>query len=144
MLKRSKYEVDFAEDGQKAVEMWEKGHYDLVLMDIQMPRLNGFEATRAIREKERDRGGHTPIVAMTAHAFKEDEQRCLDAGMDAYISKPIDFKKTLQVIGEVLKRWNANSKCTLSGESPQTQWQRADGIAHPLTVQWRTHVQIRY
>ena len=72
--------------------MWEKGEYDLVLMDVQMPRLNGFEATSAIREKERVHGGHTPIVAMTAHARKEDEENCLAAGMDAYISKPIDFK----------------------------------------------------
>jgi PAS domain S-box-containing protein len=91
MLERSKYRVHFAGDGQTAVEMWEKGDYDLVLMDIQMPRLNGFEATRSIREKERVRGGHTPIAAMTAHASKEDEQRCLDAGMDAFIPKPIDF-----------------------------------------------------
>jgi len=104
MLNRSNYRVDLAENGMKAVEMWEKGVYDLVLMDIQMPRLNGFEATVAIREKERERGGHTPIVAMTAHASKEDEQRCLDAGMDAFIPKPIDFAMTLQVIGEVLKQ----------------------------------------
>ncbi|HBA87237.1 MAG TPA: hypothetical protein DCZ75_04395 [Geobacter sp.] len=104
MLNRSNYQVDFAENGMKAVEMWEKGQYDLVLMDVQMPRLNGFEATGAIREKERERGGHTPIVAMTAHASKEDEQRCLDAGMDAFIPKPIDFATTLQVIGDILKQ----------------------------------------
>ena len=103
MLKRSHYEVDFAENGQIAVEMWEKGDYDLVLMDIQMPLINGFEATRAIREKEREGGCHTPIIAMTAHASKEDEQLCLDAGMDAFITKPIDFEKTLQVIGKTLK-----------------------------------------
>ena len=88
----------------KAVEMWEKGDYELVLMDVQMPRLNGFEATRVIREKERVRGGHTPIVAVTAHARKEDEERCLGAGMDAFISKPIDFKSALLVIGEIIKR----------------------------------------
>ena len=105
MLKlATNYNFDFAEDGLKAVEMWEKGEYDLVLMDVQMPRLNGFEATRAIREKERERGGHTPIVAMTAHARKEDEERCLAAGMDAYISKPIDFKKSLQLIGDIIKQ----------------------------------------
>ena len=74
MLKQTKYNVDIAEDGLKAVEMWEKGEYDLVLMDVQMPRLNGFEATSVIREKERVHGGHTPIVAMTAHARKEDEE----------------------------------------------------------------------
>jgi len=103
MFKRSNYTLDVAEDGQEAVEMWERGEYDLVLMDIQMPRLNGFEATRSIREKEQKRGGHTPIVAMTAHAQKEDELRCLSAGMDAYISKPIDFKECLQMIGQTIR-----------------------------------------
>ena len=98
MLKMANYEIDFAENGQKAVEMGSNGIYDLILMDIQMPLLNGFEATTAIREKERIDGGHIPIIAMTAHALKEDEARCLAAGMDAYISKPIDFQKTLQVI----------------------------------------------
>ena len=104
MLKRSNYNLEFAEDGLKVIEMWEKGEYDLILMDVQMPRLNGFEATSAIREKERERGGHTPIVAMTAHARKEDEENCLAAGMDAYISKPIDFKQCLQVIGDIIKQ----------------------------------------
>ncbi len=104
MLTRSNYNLDFAEDGLKAVEMWEKGEYDLVLMDVQMSRLNGFEATSAIRERERERGGHTPIIAMTAHARKEDEERCLAAGMDAYISKPIDFKQCLQAIGDIIGR----------------------------------------
>ena len=103
MLSRSKYEVDFAENGQRAVEMWEGGTFDLILMDVQMPRQNGFEATVAIREKERSLGTHIPIVAMTAHAGKQDQERCLDAGMDAYFSKPIDFMWTLQVIGETLK-----------------------------------------
>ena len=104
MLKISKYEADFAENGQIVVEMWENGKYDLILMDVQMPRMNGFEATIAIREKERICGGHIPIVAMTAHALKKDEERCLDAGMDAYISKPIDFKACLQLIGETLNK----------------------------------------
>ena len=104
MLQRANYEVDFAENGKRVVEMWEKGEYDLVLMDVQMPLLNGFEATAAIREKERARGGHTPIVAMTAYAMKEDEERCLAAGMNAYISKPIDLRECLQLIGETLKK----------------------------------------
>ena len=95
MLQLANYEVYFAENGQEVVEMWMKGSYDLVLMDVQMPLMNGFEATATIRKKELDRGGHIPIVAMTAHAFKEDQRKCLDSGMDAYISKPIDFKKTL-------------------------------------------------
>lgn len=102
MLQRANYEIHFAENGQKAVEMRENGIYDLILMDVQMPLLNGFEATTSIREKERTSGGHIPIIAMTAHALEEDRKRCLAAGMDAYISKPIDFKKTLQMIWETL------------------------------------------
>jgi len=104
MLKQSNYNIDLAENGLMAVEMWEKAEYDLVLMDVQMPWLDGFEATRAIREKEKVRGGHTLIVAVTAHAHKEDEKRCLAAGMDAYISKPIDLKKSLQMISEIIKQ----------------------------------------
>jgi CheY-like chemotaxis protein len=85
-------------NGIQVVEMWEKGDYDLVVMDGQMPGMDGFVATGIIRERERERGGHIPIVAMTAHALKEDEERCLAAGMDAYVSKPIDFKKCVEVI----------------------------------------------
>ena len=113
------YEIAFAENGQTVVEMWESGEYDLILMDVQMPYMNGFEATAARREKERTCGGHIPIIAMTAHASKEDAQRCLDAGMDAFISKPIDFKNTLQVIEETLKNSSGIQgvdTSTLSGE----------------------------
>jgi CheY-like chemotaxis protein len=98
MLRRSGFEVDFAGDGQEGVDMWGQGNYDLVLMDVQMPRMNGFEATRLIREKEGMHGGHTPIVAITAYALQADQEECLSAGMDAFISKPIDFKKFLETI----------------------------------------------
>ena len=99
-----KYDIDFAEDGQQAVEMWEEGEYSLVLMDLQMPRLTGFDATRAIRkqEQEQERGGHIPIIALTANAFTEDVERCVDAGMDDFLSKPIDFNKSLQMIEKIL------------------------------------------
>ncbi|MBI2353411.1 MAG: response regulator [Deltaproteobacteria bacterium] len=103
MLVRSNFDLDIAENGRKAVEMWEQGDYDLILMDIQMPYLDGFAATRAIREKERARGGaDTLIVAMTAHASKSDEQRCLDAGMNAYVSKPIDLKAVIELLKKML------------------------------------------
>ena len=82
MLQRSGFEVAVAEDGLMAVKMWEDGNFDLVLMDVQMPRMNGFEATRAIREKEVVRGGHTLIIAITAFALHNDELKCLAAGMD--------------------------------------------------------------
>jgi CheY-like chemotaxis protein len=98
LFSMSNYEIDTAEDGQKAVEMWEGGKYDLILMDVQMAAMNGFEATAAIREKERTCGGHTPIIAMTAlHKF-------FSADMDAYISKPIDFKECSKLVEETILR----------------------------------------
>jgi len=102
MLRRADYEVDVAEDGIIGVEMWEKGGYDLVLMDVQMPRMDGLEATRVIREKERVSGGHTPIVAVTAYALEKDKGECLAAGMDDYMSKPIDFKKCIAMINAMV------------------------------------------
>jgi PAS domain S-box-containing protein len=102
MLQRSGFDFDFAGDGRQAVEMWEQGGYDLVVMDGQMPGMDGFAATAAIRRREQERGGHIPIVAMTAHALREDKERCLGAGMDAYLSKPIDFKKCMEVIRGLL------------------------------------------
>jgi signal transduction histidine kinase/ActR/RegA family two-component response regulator len=104
LLQKSGYETDFAENGQLVVEMWERGEYDMILMDVQMPLMNGFEATAAIREIELTHGGHIPIVAMTAHSLKEDEEKCLAAGMDTYLSKPIDLATTRQVISEILKQ----------------------------------------
>jgi len=109
MLQRSGFEVAVAEDGERGVEMWEDGNFDVVLMDVQMPRMNGFEATRAIREKEFVRGGHTLIVAVTAFALHNDELKCLAAGMDAYISKPVDFRKCIELINELVLRRNESA-----------------------------------
>lgn len=104
MLQRSGFEVAVAEDGVRGVEMWEAGNFDVVLMDVQMPRMNGFEATRAIREKEFARGGHTLIIAVTAFALQNDELKCLAAGMDAYLSKPVNFRKCIELINELVLR----------------------------------------
>ncbi len=83
------YSVDVAEDGRQALLMWRTGRYRLILMDVQMPNMDGFQATRAIRDAERSRGlGHTPIIGMTAHALDSARDRCIDSGMDDYISKP--------------------------------------------------------
>ena len=78
-----------AENGREAVRAWESGRYALILMDCQMPELDGYEATREIRRQERD-GAHIPIVALTAHALKGAELECKAAGMDDYITKPLD------------------------------------------------------
>jgi CheY-like chemotaxis protein len=83
------YRVVVAADGREALAALEKDSYDLVLMDIQMPEMNGMEATARIREKEKITGGHQPIVALTAHAMKGDQELCLAGGMDGYLAKPI-------------------------------------------------------
>jgi len=89
ILERAGHTVVVVNTGESAVRMWDKQRFDLILMDVQMPDIDGFEATALIRKKEKDSGAHTPIIAMTAHAMSGDRERCLDAGMDDYISKPI-------------------------------------------------------
>jgi CheY-like chemotaxis protein len=90
--------VRVAQNGREAVAFASRERFDLILMDIQMPEMDGYEATAAIREMERQTGSHTPIVAMTAHAMKSDQDRCLAAGMDDYISKPIHLNELIQKI----------------------------------------------
>jgi PAS domain S-box-containing protein len=104
MLRQSGFDFDCAANGEEAVRMWALWEYDLILMDVQMPLIDGFVATSAIRVREASRGGHIPIVALTAHAYPTDQQKCLDAGMDAYVAKPIDFQKLLAVIRDLLGR----------------------------------------
>jgi two-component system sensor histidine kinase/response regulator len=88
-LEKLDFRVDVVADGEAALSAWQRGHYDLILMDCQMPKMDGYEATRAIRTIEAGQR-HIPIVALTAHAMKGDEEKCRAAGMDAYLTKPID------------------------------------------------------
>jgi CheY-like chemotaxis protein len=96
------HDVVIVANGKEALDAVKERPFDLVLMDVQMPEMGGFEATRAIRAREKHTGGHLPIVAMTAHAMKGDRERCLEAGMDAYVSKPVQAEELAQVIGEVV------------------------------------------
>jgi CheY-like chemotaxis protein/HPt (histidine-containing phosphotransfer) domain-containing protein len=96
LLERLNYRVDVVADGIAAVAAWQAGTFDLVLMDCQMPNMDGYEATRGIRKLEGELGDgkrHIPIVALTAHAMRGDEEKCRAAGMDDYLSKPIDRAK---------------------------------------------------
>jgi signal transduction histidine kinase/DNA-binding response OmpR family regulator len=98
LLTREGHSVDVAINGKEAVHKHAGGDYNVVLMDVQMPEMDGFEATAAIRARDAKEGRRTPIIAMTAHAMLGDRERCLSAGMDAYISKPIDRRELLQAI----------------------------------------------
>jgi CheY-like chemotaxis protein len=104
ILEKLDYRVDVAADGQAAFTAWQSGRYDLILMDCQMPILDGYETTRKIREQESG-GTHIPIVALTAHAMKGADNECRAAGMDDYLSKPIDRAQLQQV----LERWLSDS-----------------------------------
>ena len=101
LLRRRGHDVVVARDGRQAVEALEHSSFDLMLLDIQMPELDGFQVIEALRRREQDAGGHLPVVAMTAHAMKEDRERCLQAGMDDYLSKPIRSAELFAVIDRV-------------------------------------------
>ncbi|MGO9274210.1 MAG: response regulator [Terriglobia bacterium] len=98
LLEKQGHHVTIAGNGREALEQLEKQGFDLVLMDIQMPEMDGFEATAAIREREKRTARHVPVIAMTAHAMQGDRERCLAAGMDGYVSKPIKLQELIGVI----------------------------------------------
>ncbi len=104
LLEKRGHTVTLAANGNEALAAIQNGEFDLILMDVQMPEMDGFQVTAAIRRKESATGAHIPIIAMTAHAMKGDEERCLTAGMDAYVSKPIRpqglFEKIDQLLGK--------------------------------------------
>ncbi len=106
ILKEAGFEVEHAEDGIVCVDMINKhdaGYYDLVLMDVQMPNMDGLKATTVIRQLTDKAKASTLIIAMTANAFEEDRKKCLEVGMNGFISKPIDVRKLLETIMEILK-----------------------------------------
>ncbi len=104
LLERRGHAVVLATNGLEAIAAVEREAFDLVLMDVQMPEMGGFEASRHIREREQGTGRHLPMIAMTAHAMKGDRERCLEAGMDDYLSKPIQAQQLYQVIEQVMTK----------------------------------------
>lgn len=99
MLEREGHEVTLATNGETAVKAHRYGQYDLVLMDIEMPIMNGLDATRAIRERERDTGTYTPIIALTSNSNRDE---CFAAGMDAFLAKPLRTEALRRVLYTVL------------------------------------------
>ena len=105
VLSETGLDVEDAPDGSDAVDIFaqsEKNYYDLILMDIQMPKMNGYEATKKIRALDRDDAKKIPIIAMTANAFEEDKTNALNAGMDDHVAKPLDIPKLLATLKKYL------------------------------------------
>jgi two-component system, sensor histidine kinase and response regulator len=101
LLSKAGYSVEAVENGLQVIEKAKEGKYNAILMDVQMPEMDGFDATQHIREWESSRHRHVPIIAMTAHAMKGDRERCIEAGMDDYVSKPLE----IPILLGVLDRW---------------------------------------
>jgi CheY-like chemotaxis protein len=123
MLEKRGHRVALAGNGLEALEVLSKGGFDLVLMDVQMPEMDGLQTTAAIRERERGTGTHLPVVALTAHAMKGDMDRCLTAGMDGYLTKPILPRELDDVLEKYLARRAEESVTTggAKGRNPSAQ-----------------------
>jgi two-component system, sensor histidine kinase and response regulator len=104
LLEKRGHRVTVAGNGREALEALEKESFDLVFMDVQMPEMDGLEATAAIREKEKTSGGHQPIIALTAHAMKGDREKCLAGGMDGYLAKPIRPQELEEILRDYVSR----------------------------------------
>ena len=114
-------QLDVANNGYEALDLWKRGKYDLILMDVQMPEMDGLEATKTLRSLERQSGGHTPVIAMTAHAMKGDREQCLEAGMDDYVAKPIRRKELYAAIQRVSASNSVNPLAELEAELKQDE-----------------------
>jgi CheY-like chemotaxis protein len=137
ILAKAGFTYDLVDDGQKAVEAVRGGGYDVVILDCQMPVLDGFEAAQAIRADELAGAGgrRVPIVALTANAIKGDRERCMAAGMDAYCSKPVDARRLVETIESLLVEVGATTVPeveSLAGEIAATQ--ASEGCETPLDV----------
>ena len=102
LLRKQGYEVTTVANGREALEAIECTCFDLVLMDVQMPEMNGTDATREVRRRENGSPERLPIIAMTAHAMKGDGEKCLEAGMDDYVTKPVDAQRLYATIDRLL------------------------------------------
>ena len=122
--------VVVAADGRQAFECLEREDFDLILMDVQMPEMDGFAATAAIRARERSTGDHIPIVAMTAHAMKGDRERCLAAGMDDYVTKPV----SRQGLADAIANSGTVRRASSPAAPPQALEQRPRNTGAPKSV----------
>ena len=116
--------------GREALAALEQQNFDLALMDVQMPDMDGFETTKAIRAQERTSHKHLPIVAMTAHAMIGDRERCLAAGMDSYVTKPVDAAKLFTAIADALPKDSALKPAQSESMSSRAQSPQSMDLDH--------------
>jgi two-component system sensor histidine kinase/response regulator len=115
MLEERGHRIELAKDGREALQALEREYFDVVLMDLHMPDMDGYEATLAIRQREKKLGGHVPIIAMTANAMAGDRKKCLDAGMDDYLTKPVRYRELIGAVEQVGKRGQDGSPRAVRG-----------------------------
>ena len=133
-------DVDVAANGQEAVERWSANHYDLILMDCQMPELDGYDATRAIRRHEQveSTAGRIPIIALTAHAMTSDREACLAAGMDFHLSKPFTKRQLVELLDHWLPQMPTVTSCGPPDGGPDTPRSAASTVDDATLDEFRT------
>jgi PAS domain S-box-containing protein len=132
LLAKQGHEVRVAHNGKEAVAAWEAEPFDVVLMDVQMPELDGLEAARLIRAREKETGRHVPIIAMTAHAMRGDRELCLEAGMDHYVPKPIRASELFAALEKV-----AACSTPVSPPSPTQGGRAGRGVEEAGIINWK-------
>jgi CheY-like chemotaxis protein/HPt (histidine-containing phosphotransfer) domain-containing protein len=133
LLERHGHRVTIANNGRQALDLASDDGFDAILMDVQMPEMDGLEATRLIREHERQTGRHVPIIAMTAHALKGDRERCLASGMDEYVAKPVRERQLLTALRMVL----GEEVAPVPAEQPETMPEAAEHV-----IDWNAALRI--
>src|SRR6185369_14034407 len=129
LLQKRGHSVVVAENGREAIDRLRQESFDLVLMDVQMPEMDGFEATRAIRLEEQGTKRHLPIVAMTAHALKGDKERCLDAGCDGYLAKPIDSQSLYETVEGIVASNHLSAQTSSPADQGEPIWEPSAALA---------------
>ena len=121
LLTKRRHSVVVAANGPEAVATCQGEPFDLIVMDVQMPDMDGFEATAAIRAQERTSGAHIPIIAMTARALKGDEERCPRAGMDGYVAKPVHAARLFEVIRHLVPAAQPTVSAAGAADAPEIE-----------------------
>ncbi len=140
MLKNLKWNIFTAENGQIAIDMYKQKHFDLVLMDIQMPIMDGYTATKHIKEIQKQKNMFVPIIALTAHAMKGDKEKCLNAGMDDYLSKPVDYNTLKTMCDKWLLKTSAQTETeSIKNEILNSDYLNIADLAESIRIDVETY-----